>query len=593
MPIAIPTGKVKFGWITVQGWSGLIKDVGALSLPTAMTMEQVATACDQPGGFKEVLDKQFRTKGATLLAMTDIGSPAIASSKKDLAPEDVKGLRMRAPAEMHAELIKLLGGSPVAIPFAEVYTALQHGTIESAIIGFQGIQSQRVYEVTKFAIIPGSFTGTGMQGFAANLQWWNGFSAADRETIGKAIREAELACRAEIIKDRAGLADLYRQKGMEVTLARSRCRSSRNGPRRRRPCSPRVDSFSKEMMAPISRRERREVSIEAEEAPEVREQGFFFKLVGGISRWGAYLGGMTLIVITAIVTYDVFARFLGHPTDWATEVAGLHGDRCRRSGRGRDPAPQRALRHASGDRRSAAACAPTRRAGGLVPGNGAGHRIVLGSAGAGRQFTAVRAALVDNPLAPRSPCRSSCCCWASSCCCWRWWRGSWRWSIASGRSRDDRARRLLFFFALVIAGTPIFGAMGIAALTGVWLLDESTSPLLNLGLTVYQSLGNFLLIAVPLYIYAGDAHGGGRPQRKAVQVRPSLGRRGAGRTGRCDRGGVRHLRRHLRLIGSDRRDDRPGCLPSPGARRLHAAFQRLADRRRWHARHPEFRPASP
>ena len=64
------------------------------------------------------------------------------------------------------------------------------------------------------------------------------------------------------------------------------------------------------------------MNIEAEEAPEVRERGFFFKLVGGISRWGAYLGGVTLIAITAIVTYDVFARFLGHPTDWATEVAG-------------------------------------------------------------------------------------------------------------------------------------------------------------------------------------------------------------------------------------------------------------------------------
>lgn len=62
---------------------------------------------------------------------------------------------------------------------------------------------------------------------------------------------------------------------------------------------------------------------------------------------------------------------------------------------------------------------------------------------------------------------------------------------------------LLFFFALIVIGMPIFGAMGIAALTGVVLLDESTTPLLNLGLTVYQSLGNFLLIAVPLYIYAG------------------------------------------------------------------------------------------
>jgi C4-dicarboxylate transporter DctQ subunit len=64
------------------------------------------------------------------------------------------------------------------------------------------------------------------------------------------------------------------------------------------------------------------VNLEPEEAPEVSERGLFFNLVGNISRWGAYLGGLTLIAITAIVTYDVFARFLGHPTDWATEVAG-------------------------------------------------------------------------------------------------------------------------------------------------------------------------------------------------------------------------------------------------------------------------------
>jgi C4-dicarboxylate transporter DctM subunit len=62
---------------------------------------------------------------------------------------------------------------------------------------------------------------------------------------------------------------------------------------------------------------------------------------------------------------------------------------------------------------------------------------------------------------------------------------------------------LLFFFALVLAGMPIFAAMGIAALSGIMLMGETDTPLLNIGLTVYQTLGNFLLIAVPLYIYAG------------------------------------------------------------------------------------------
>lgn len=62
---------------------------------------------------------------------------------------------------------------------------------------------------------------------------------------------------------------------------------------------------------------------------------------------------------------------------------------------------------------------------------------------------------------------------------------------------------LLAFFVLLLVGMPIFSAMGIAALSGVILLGESDTPLLNIGLTVYQTLGNFLLIAVPLYIYAG------------------------------------------------------------------------------------------
>lgn len=64
------------------------------------------------------------------------------------------------------------------------------------------------------------------------------------------------------------------------------------------------------------------MSLEAEAAPEVAERGPFFRFVAAISRAGAWLGGATLIAITLIVTYDVFARFLGHPTDWATEVAG-------------------------------------------------------------------------------------------------------------------------------------------------------------------------------------------------------------------------------------------------------------------------------
>jgi len=251
MPIAIPTGKVKFGWITVANWSGLVRDAGALSMPTALTMETGAKATDQPGGFKEVIDRQFRANGATLLAVTDLGAPAIITSRKVLVPEDFKGLRTRAPSEMHAELVKVLGGSPLAIPFAEVYTALQHRTIDAAVVGFQGIQSQRLYETSKFAIVPASFTGLALQGFAANLKWWEDLQPADREIISKAIREAELKCRADLIKDRAGLADQYRAKGMEVTMLNDSMPEFAAWKKATEPLLAKGASFSKEIMAPF------------------------------------------------------------------------------------------------------------------------------------------------------------------------------------------------------------------------------------------------------------------------------------------------------------------------------------------------------
>lgn len=64
------------------------------------------------------------------------------------------------------------------------------------------------------------------------------------------------------------------------------------------------------------------MNLETETAPEAAERGLFFRAVAAISRVGAWLGGATLIAITVIVAYDVFARSLGHPTDWATEIAG-------------------------------------------------------------------------------------------------------------------------------------------------------------------------------------------------------------------------------------------------------------------------------
>lgn len=62
---------------------------------------------------------------------------------------------------------------------------------------------------------------------------------------------------------------------------------------------------------------------------------------------------------------------------------------------------------------------------------------------------------------------------------------------------------LFLFLVLVAVGMPVFVAMGLASLTGLIILGDASSPILEMALTVYQTLGNFVLLAVPLYILVG------------------------------------------------------------------------------------------
>lgn len=214
MPQVIPFGAVKVGWVTLARWSGLVPDVKIGDAPTGLTMAQFAEALD--GGITAALDAGFREKGATILAVTDLGPVVIVSNKPVKVPADLKGVKIRVFSEGTAELFRGLGAAPVQIAFGEVYAALQRGVIDAALIGFQGVKSQRMYEITEHLLIPASFCGTGLQAYVANLAWWEGLADADRSILAGAMKSAETQCRRAIVEDRESLAEQYRGKGMSV-----------------------------------------------------------------------------------------------------------------------------------------------------------------------------------------------------------------------------------------------------------------------------------------------------------------------------------------------------------------------------------------
>jgi TRAP-type C4-dicarboxylate transport system substrate-binding protein len=91
---------------------------------------------------------------AVLLAMAVYPDQAFFSKKPVLKPEDFKGLKTRVHSVALASLVAGLGGEPLTIAFAEVYTALERGTLDAAISGTKPGYGLRWYEVSKYLVGP-------------------------------------------------------------------------------------------------------------------------------------------------------------------------------------------------------------------------------------------------------------------------------------------------------------------------------------------------------------------------------------------------------------------------------------------------------
>ncbi len=73
------------------------------------------------------------------------------TNKPIRTPEDLKGLRIRTPpAPIWQESVRALGATPVALPFREMYPALQQKVIDGVELVYNNIPAGRFYEVLKY-----------------------------------------------------------------------------------------------------------------------------------------------------------------------------------------------------------------------------------------------------------------------------------------------------------------------------------------------------------------------------------------------------------------------------------------------------------
>ena len=99
----------------------------------------------------KILDQKAN---AVLLAMALYPDQAFFSKKPLKAVDDFRGLKVRVHSVALASLVAGLGGQPLTVAFAEVYTALERGTLDAGITGTKPGFGLRWYEVSKYLVGP-------------------------------------------------------------------------------------------------------------------------------------------------------------------------------------------------------------------------------------------------------------------------------------------------------------------------------------------------------------------------------------------------------------------------------------------------------
>ena len=165
--------------------------------------------------FKQLADEYRQKSGIQITAMTYYGTRHSTSNKAFNDCAGMKGLKMRVPdVPAYLALPKACGANPTPIAFAEVYLALQNGTVDAQENPLTTIEAKKFYEVQKNIILTGHIVDSLATQIAPHV--WNKLSDADKKIFTEVTQEAAAKATAEITKHEGELVDEFKKKGLNV-----------------------------------------------------------------------------------------------------------------------------------------------------------------------------------------------------------------------------------------------------------------------------------------------------------------------------------------------------------------------------------------
>ncbi len=150
-----------------------------------------------------------------VITLTYYGQRHVTANKEIKKPEDMKGMKLRVPpAPLFLMFTKSVGANATPIAFAEVYLALQQGTVDGQENPLPTIMAKKFYEVQSHIMLTGHITESLLTIVGSHV--WPKLSDDEKKAFQDVLSEAAAKATGEIRTAEGKLVDEFKKLGKTV-----------------------------------------------------------------------------------------------------------------------------------------------------------------------------------------------------------------------------------------------------------------------------------------------------------------------------------------------------------------------------------------
>lgn len=128
---------------------------------------------------------------------------------------DFKGLKLRTGGGPGEIALRFIGAVPVQMQAMDIYTAIQRGTIDGALLACFSIQGYKLHEQVKYMTV-GSVMRDGVVGWSMSAERWSKLPADVQAAIEKASHETTERTIKYLVEDNQRLYDVFEKAGLKA-----------------------------------------------------------------------------------------------------------------------------------------------------------------------------------------------------------------------------------------------------------------------------------------------------------------------------------------------------------------------------------------